>query len=442
MGGWKALQTHRAAYALDQHQRGTRVDQKAATRRNSSQSLPEGVEIRAGKRRESLRVTFTFNGERCRETLDIPVTPANIKYAGNLRGEIKNRIERGTFDYSEFFPESKRALQKNLAKRRYTVCELVDSFIDTGRKTKSVSPSSTATYVKWQRARLKPQWGNRFADEVTAAELRAWIVELIGELAPKSVRNCVGLLSAVFNVATTDGLMKTNPLTPIKIKTLLPKRKKSSEEDKVDPFNYDDIAAILGACDRKHERALFQFAFSTGLRTGELIAIKWRNIDWKNNLIHVEDNIVSGEAGTVEKTTKTDMERDIPMLPAALQALEIIRPMTSLLKNGDYIFTPDGINRWRHDYQIRARWTIALRNAKVRYRNPYQTRHTFASTLLMNGEPELLVAKLLGHNSVEMIRRHYGKYIKKPDGITLRSDYEEFGAAPSNAIRIGNGKAA
>lgn len=405
------------------------MDQKAASRRDSGQSLPEGVEVRAGKRRSSIRITFNYNGERCRETLEVPVTQSNIKYAANLRGEIQSRIAKGTFDYGEFFPDSKRALQKNLAARRYTVEELVDAFIDTGRKTESVSPSSTATYVKWQRARLKPQWGSRFADEVTTAELRAWIVELIGELAPKSVRNCVGLLSAVFNVATTDGLLKTNPLAPIKIKTLLPKRKKASEEDKVDPFNADDIASILGACDRPHERALFQFAFSTGLRTGELIAIKWRNIDWKNNLIHVEDNIVSGEVGTVEKTTKTDMERDVPMLPAARAALEIMRPMTSLLKNGDYIFTPDGINRWRHDYQIRARWTIALRKAKVRYRNPYQTRHTFASTLLMNGEPELLVAKLLGHNSVEMIRRHYGKYIKKPEGITLRSDYSQLGAA-------------
>jgi integrase len=407
------------------------MDQEAASRRNRGQGIPKGVEVRDGKRRSSLRVTFTYNGERCRETLDVEATPPNIKYAGKLVGEIENRIERGTFDYSEFFPGSKRAKQKNLAERRYTVGELVDAFIDTGRKTHSVSPSTTATYVKWQRARLFPQWGARWADEVTTAELRAWIVELIGELAPKSVRNCVGLLSSVFNVATTDGLLKTNPLTPIKIKTLLPKRKKSSEEDKVDPFNADDIAAILGACDRPQERALFQFAFSTGLRTGELIALKWRHIDWKNASIHVEDNIVSAEIGTVEKTTKTDMERDIPLLPAARAALEIMRPMTSLLNNGDYIFTPDGINRWRHDYQIRARWTIALRNAKVRYRNPYQTRHTFASTLLMNGEPELLVARLLGHNSVEMIRRHYGKYIQQPEGITLRSDYSEFGVQKS-----------
>jgi len=43
-----------------------------------------------------------------------------------------------------------------------------------------------------------------------------------------------------------------------------------------------------------------------------------------------------------------------------------------------------------------------LRRAGVRYRNPYQTRHTFASQLLISGEPELLVAKLLGHTTTEM----------------------------------------
>lgn len=365
---------------------------------------------------------------RRRETLDIPVTPANIKYAGRLRAEVQNAIERGTFSYESFFPNSKFAkLTATPIQKRHLVNDLIDIYIDVARKAKAMSPSSIATYVKWARSRLKPHFATKYIDDVTTQDLRAWIAELAADLAPKSVRNCAGLTSSVFNRAVEDGLIKSNPMTPIKLRTLLPK-KRASEEDKVDPFNADDIAAILGACDRPHERALFQFAFSTGLRTGELIALKWRNIDWKNGLVHVEDNIVSGEVGTVEKATKTDAERDVPLLPAARTALEMMRPLTALLKNGDYIFTPDGKNRWRHDYQIRARWTIALRKAKVRYRNPYQTRHTFASTLLINGEPELLVAKLLGHTTVEMVRRHYGKYITQPGGIQLRGTYAEFGA--------------
>lgn len=390
--------------------------------------MPKGVEVRPGKRRESLRVTFNHNGERCRETLDIEATPANIKYAGKLVGEIENRIARGTFNYSEFFPNSKRAGQKSLTARRQTVAELVDTYIDNGRKTGALSPSSIATYVKWQRARLFPQWGSTYADELTTGELRAWIVSLIGDLAPKSVRNCVGVLSTVLTQATTDGIIKANPLEPISLKSILPKRKKASDEDKVDPFNSAEISAILSACDRPQERALFQFAFATGMRTGELIALKWKHIDWINGLIHVEDNIVMGEGVTVEKDTKTGAERDIPLLPAARAALGVMKPITAMLKNGDYIFSYDGKNRWRHDSHIRDRWKIIIRLSKVRYRNPYQTRHTFASTLLMNGEPELLVAQLLGHTTVEMVRRHYGRFIKQPEGIKLKSDYGEFGA--------------
>lgn len=390
--------------------------------------MPKGVEVRPGKRRESLRVTFNHNGERCRETLDIEATPANIKYAGKLVGEIENRIARGTFNYSEFFPNSKRAGQKSLTVLRQTVAELVDIYIDNGRKTGALSPSSIATYVKWQRARLFPQWGSTYADELTTGELRAWIVSLIGDLAPKSVRNCVGVLSTVLTQATTDGIIKSNPLEPISLKSILPKRKKASDEDKVDPFNSAEISAILSACDRPQERALFQFAFATGMRTGELIALKWKHIDWINGLIHVEDNIVMGEGVTVEKDTKTGAERDIPLLPAARAALGVMKPITAMLKNGDYIFSYDGKNRWRHDSHIRDRWKIIIRISKVRYRNPYQTRHTFASTLLMNGEPELLVAQLLGHTTVEMVRRHYGRFIKQPEGIKLKSDYGEFGA--------------
>ena len=366
------------------------------------------------------------------------MTPSNIKYAIRLRAEILNVIERGTFDYATYFPNSKHAGPGE--KRVHYVTDLIDDYIDVARKTKSQSPSSIATYVKWNRARLSPEFKHKIVTDLTTIDLRTWIAGLATELAPKSVRNCVGLLSSVLKRALEDGIIKANPLSPIQLKTLLPKRRKSSEEDKVDPFNADEIKAILGSCKRTQDMALFLFAFSSGLRTGELIALKWRHIDWIGNSIRVEDNIVSGEAGTEEKTTKTDSERDIPLLPWARESLLLMKPLTLMLKNGDYIFSPDGKNRWRNDLQIRSRWTIALKLAKVRYRNPYQTRHTFASTLLMNGEPELLVAKLLGHTTVEMIRRHYGKYIRQPNGIQLKSDYSDLGGLPrAGQLKSANG---
>jgi len=405
--------------------------EQTKTRRNDQ--LPEGIERREGERGASIRVTFAWLGKRRRETLRVPDTPANIRYAERLRAEVINAIERGTFEYAKYFPNSKIAKIQNQGKRRHLVTDLLDTYIETARKAKILSPSSIATYAKWNHARLQPKFAGRFVDDLNTMELRTWIADLASELSPKSTRNCIGVLSSVLNVAVIDGFILTNPLGPIKLRTLIPKKRR--EDDKIDPFNAVEITAILAACPSIEERSLFQFAFATGMRTGELIAIKWDHIDERTQTVHVQDNIVSGEKGTVEKTTKTDCERRVPILSAAKSALAAMKPISTMRQIGGFIFTTPEGQRWRDDHQIRGRWRIILRKAKVRYRNPYQTRHTFASTLLMAGEPELLVAELLGHATVEMIRRSYGKYIKQEDGkIKLRGDYDSSFGSPAPPV--------
>lgn len=392
--------------------------------------LPEGIEIREGKRGSSLRVCFIYEGRRRRETLDIEPTPANIKFAARLRGEVINEIDRGTFDYVSKFPNSRYAKQNRPKVERAvevpTVGQLLLQYIDTARELGSLSPSSIACYARWTRGRLQPQWGATPVDELTTTDLRDWIVALSRELAPKSVRNCVGLLSSVLNQAAADGIISANPLSPIKMRTVLPKRRKV-EAEKVEPFNAIEIREILEACAQQEVRAIFQFAFATGMRTGELIALKWRSVDLAAGTIMVTDNIVTGEGGSVEKGTKTDSSRVIPILPGARAALETMLPITGKRKTGYVFINPNTGHRWGGDRVLLAHWTRILAETTVRYRNQYQTRHTFASMLLMAGEPELTVAKLLGHATVEMIRRHYGRYIKQPDGLILRGEYRELG---------------
>lgn len=402
------------------------MDKPAATRRSS---LPAGVEIRPGKNGPRLRVAFVWLGQRRRETLDIPATPANIKYAANILAAAKVAIEKGQFDYAQFFPTSKYAkLSAPKIVKKVTVKKLVDDYIDTARRAKSLSPSTIASYARWNKARIEPKWGDCIAEDVKTTDLRLWIAGLVSEISPKSVRNCVGLLSAVFSRASADSAIPSNPLAPIKLKSVLPKKIEKSEEDDVDPFNDDEITAILAAFRTTEEKALWKFAFSTGLRTGELIAIKWGDIDEIRGVIRVKDNVVSGEIGTVEKDTKTSKQRDVPILPAARDAIESMRPISRIV--GKNIFThPVTHQRWIDDQQMRkGSWIPALLRAGVRYRYPYQTRHTFASKLLEGGEQELLVAMILGHATVEMVRRSYGKYINQTGRIVLRGDYSKFGA--------------
>lgn len=401
--------------------------------------MPSGVEVRSGKTGERIRVTFVWLGQRRRETLDIPATVANIKYASTLRSAVQNAIERGQFDYAQFFPNSTYARRHVPALiKRPKVGELIDTYIDTARRAKSLSPSTLASYDRWANSRLKPKWGERIADELQTTELRTWIADLTSELETKSVRNCVGLLSAVLNRATADSAISSNPLAPIKLKSVLPKKKKADDDD-IDPFNDEEISAILNHCRTPEERALWQFAFASGLRTGELIAIKWGDIDEIRGMIRIKDNVVSADVGTVEKDTKTGTVRDVPILPGAAEAITTMRPLSRI--SGQYIFLhPVTRQRWRDDQQMRkGSWQPTLLRAGVRYRYPYQTRHTFASRLLMAGEPELLVAKLLGHATVEMVRRNYGRYITQAGGITLRGDYSKFGAIAKSGIEVKHG---
>lgn len=359
----------------------------------------------------------------------MPVTPANIKYAANLRSAVQVAIEKGNFDYATFFPNSKTAI-KNIKPviEKPTVTKLVDEYIDVARRSQSLSPSTIASYARWSEARIKPKFGERVAEEIPTPELRAWISELTGVMSVKSIRNCVGLLCAVLNRALADSVIAINPLEPIKLKSVLPKQEETKEEDDVDPLSDEEIAAILGACRSVQERALWQFAIASGLRTGELIALKWRDIDEDKGVITVKDNIVSAEVGTVQKKTKTNKRRIIPMLPAARQAIEAMRGLPQM--DAPFVFThPKTQRRWLDDQQMRkGSWIPTLELAGVRYRYPYQTRHTFASHLLKAGEEELLVARLLGHTTVEMVRRSYGKFIKQSGGFGLRGDYSKFGA--------------
>ena len=73
---------------------------------------------------------------------------------------------------------------------------------------------------------------------------------------------------------------------------------------------------------------------------------------------------------------------------------------------------PTTDSQWKGDHIIRKRiWIPSLEAAKIEYRNPYQTRHTFASMLLSAGRNPLWVAQQMGHKDWGMIRKVYGRWI-------------------------------
>ncbi|HHX7303681.1 TPA: tyrosine-type recombinase/integrase [Legionella anisa] len=359
----------------------------------------------------TLRISFYYKGVRCFETLKIEATAANIKYAERLRGEILNAIERGCFSYPDYFPNSKRAHIFGHVQSKITIGELLREFLAEAKSTKEAS-----TYRGYKRVcegHLLPMFDKVEIQDLQPAILRKWIRGL--QCTTKTVANILTPLRAVIEQALVDQYIKENPLNSIIVDKLLNKETKKSDY-KPDPFSVDEIKAILRDSEGQ-VRLLFQFAFFTGLRVSELIGLRWEDIDWKNQIIHVEETIVAKEA----KGPKTEAGiRDVMLLPPALDALEQQKQYTFAYK-GRVFYNPQTDKPWETSQQIRrTQWMHILKRAGIRYRNTYQTRHTYASMMLSQGENIMWVSKQLGHVDVEMVIKTYGRWI--PDS-SLQSGY-------------------
>ncbi len=248
--------------------------------------------------------------------------------------------------------------------------------------------------------------------DLAPSMLREWIGQM-GNTA-KTVRNTISPLRSVLDDAVNDELITSNPLDRIALSKIIRQTSKKSDYD-ADPFDRDEIAALL-KCARLDERPLIQFWFETGLRPGEILALPWANIDWIHNTVRIDTNIVTGivdgKQTQVEKAPKTAAGiRTVELSANALSALTQQKAV-SFLANGRVWLNPRTNAPWTMDSQVRKTlWEPLCRRAGVRYRNPYQIRHTYASTLLTSGCNPFWLVGQMGHEDVEMIFKVYGKWI-------------------------------
>ena len=252
---------------------------------------------------------------------------------------------------------------------------------------------------------------------------------------PNAARNLLTPLRSVFEDALNDELIKFDPFDRIALNKLLKQTTKASDYE-VDPFTAAERALLLERA-RANQRPMLQFWFNTGLRPGELMALRWPKIDWVSNKARINVNLVA----KAEKGPKTNAGiRDVDLNPEAMGGL-IAQKSATFLANDHVWHNPRTSMPWETDAQIRKTlWEPLCKRAGVRYRNPYQVRHTYASTLLTAGGNPWYVAQQLGHVDVQMVFKVYGKFIgqdyKKPraEGLQTAAD-KSAEYAPSGAMR-------
>lgn len=364
--------------------------------------MPTGVEIF----RKSIRIRFTWNGRRCSETLPYPITQKGIAAAAKLRDQVVGLTRLGLLDdskYAELFPGSTLP-----AGGMPGFGEYAQLWLDS----RDITAGTRLNYKSTLNMYWMPHLALTRVDLITPTLLRR-IVAGTDWTSSGVKRNAIVKLSAIMRSAVADGLLQKNPAEAME----LPKRAKKE----VDPFELAEAERIIDKLYRTEHwpsliyAALFEFLFFTGLRISEALALQWDDVNWSKRQIHVRRTIALGE---VEERTKTGRDRFVLLNQRALRALWFAvmyadrrRLGAGRVTSTPHVFPPSkGQMHVKQTSNVHHQWRPTLRDQGVRYRPPYNCRHTYATMCLMSGLNPAFIAQQLGH-SVQMLLSTYARWI-------------------------------
>lgn len=367
--------------------------------------IGSGVEARA----TSIRINFVLNGEPRRERLtlngkSLPPTPANLKYAARVAADIKRRIAQGIFDFAEFFPDSPHAkTDDNTA----TFGTLADLWLQSKGQLEAATKDQYGNAVEmWKQLLGADTPLEKLTYQILAAKIggHPWA-------SAKSCNNYLIPLRGIFKFEYRGRKAIDNPMIGIKNMKVVKKVP--------DPFTPDERESIIADLAKRYDAriaAYFEFAFFTGMRPEEIIALQWGDIDFGERLARIQR--VRTFRGSEREGSKTHAIRDVDLVARAMAALHAMKPFTYLKSKEDAcIFENPVTGRPWHDERSQRDnyWTPTLKRLGIRHRPAYNTRHTFATSALMRGVNPAYIARQLGHTDTKMLFEKYSRWIDGAD---------------------------
>lgn len=374
--------------------------------REKSEHISPGVILRtyeSGK--QTVFVRFNFKGIRCSEPLKVSPNKSGFKYAERLVGEIKNAIERKTFNYQDYFPDSPKAAMFGHSVSNETIGEAIETWLKDIKKSKKNSTYNT--YKKKASKILTHPISKVRKRDATGAMIRDLVRGWDGK-SIKTIQNNLIPLRAVLDQAVSDTEIKINPADSLKIEKLITKKPKTNH---VDPFEYDEVIAIIqkaGELFGPWYRIFLSWSFFQGTRPSETYGLIWTDIDWKANTASIQRGVVEGFLEEEPKTAAG--ERKLDLTVGGLEALKAQQEITGF--KGENIFCGEMGRALKAYKQTTLPWRRTLKALGIRHRVQYQTRHTWASMKLSHGENLFYMAKQMGHANPQMLLTIYGKFIE------------------------------
>lgn len=361
-------------------------------------------------RPSSIQIRFVYQERRYEETVKLKPTQANIKAAARMREEILREIELGQFSFSKWFPDSKHAQKEEKAKG--TFAEIAESYM----KSLTLASSTIGEYRKILEKYWLPEIGEDPVQSIRFSQL----VEVVNSIpwpSAKTRNNALIPLRGIFRFAVQDMIIDRDPAQ------YLVNQKHIYPEP--DPFSLEELNLITDwLYEHAHEceANLVEFAFWSGLRSAELSALRWTDIDWHQGMVRVQR--ARERSGGGVKPPKTYQIRDVELNARSRAALQRQRRWSEL-QGKEVFINPNTGEHYMTNKAVRSFFNRALKKLGIRHRPSYNTRHTFCTMAIAAGANVMWVSRQMGHSSTQMTLTRYSKWIR---GITADSESSKLDA--------------
>jgi integrase len=247
----------------------------------------------------------------------------------------------------------------------------------------------------------------------------------------KTIKTLNKFLKTFFNYAVDEGYLVRNPC--IGKKLVIPGTAQEKSETKIETFTDEEIKRFTEALEGHRLKALFLLDFGTGLRQGELLGLKWPDIDFEKKELRVQRTIKqvtlidahgNREYKTIEQIPKT--KNSIRTVPIPSSLIPVLKEHRNRQKEEKLKAGPAYLNDIETGYVFTTELgnTIDARNltriykkllykAGIKYKKFHAIRHTFATKLFERGIPLKTVSLLLGHSNISITADTYTHVIPK-----------------------------
>jgi integrase len=263
-----------------------------------------------------------------------------------------------------------------------------------------VRPRTLEGYTYRLERHVLPALGTRPLDDITVDDVLALISGLRERgYSGWSIRSIITPLSRLLSHAVRRDIIAVSPISKLD-RTERPTVWK--REQRV--LNSDEIARLLESAPVRY-RALIATSVLTGLRQSEVLALRWRHINFADEVIHVRTALDRRGHETQPKTEHA--VRDVVLMPALAHLLKNHRGHSSFSSSDDFVFASQVGTplHWRN--VSRRGLKPALQTAGLEPLRWHDLRHTFASLLIAGGANVVFLSRQLGHGSSDITLRVY-----------------------------------